>query len=121
MTGLVAIGECMVEIPPAGDGLHRLGSAGDAFNGAFLVARLRGALVPRDVVTRLQELGGSRPWVQTSSSSSAKSGAERLVAQLQAGAWPTGTIQPAGARCGDPGVAHVAAAEGDVGDERIGQ
>lgn len=35
MSPLVVIGECMVEISPAGSGLHRLGYAGDTFNAAW--------------------------------------------------------------------------------------
>ena len=37
---LVAIGECMVEIAPAGGGLHRMGYAGDSFNTAWYARRL---------------------------------------------------------------------------------
>ena len=35
MSGLVVIGECMVEISPAEGGLHRVGYAGDTFNAAW--------------------------------------------------------------------------------------
>ncbi len=37
---LLAIGECMVEIAPAGGGLHRMGHAGDSFNTAWYARRL---------------------------------------------------------------------------------
>ena len=36
---LLAIGECMVEIAPAGGGLHRMGHAGDTFNAAWYARR----------------------------------------------------------------------------------
>ena len=36
---LLAIGECMVEIAPAGGGLHRMGYAGDTFNAAWYARR----------------------------------------------------------------------------------
>lgn len=37
----VAIGECMVELAPAGEGLFRQGFAGDTFNTAWYLKRLR--------------------------------------------------------------------------------
>ena len=37
---LLAIGECMVEVAPAGGGLHRMGYAGDTFNAAWYARRL---------------------------------------------------------------------------------
>lgn len=42
MTGgsFLAIGECMVELAPAGDGLLRMGYAGDTFNTAWYARRL---------------------------------------------------------------------------------
>ena len=36
----MAIGECMVEVAPAGGGLHRMGYAGDTFNAAWYARRL---------------------------------------------------------------------------------
>ncbi|TNF22251.1 MAG: sugar kinase [Rhodobacteraceae bacterium] len=40
MPGFLALGECMVEIAPAGDGLSRVGFAGDTFNTAWYARRL---------------------------------------------------------------------------------
>jgi 2-dehydro-3-deoxygluconokinase len=37
---VVALGECMVELAPAGEGLYRLGFAGDTFNTAWYLRRL---------------------------------------------------------------------------------
>ena len=38
---VVCIGECMVELAPAGDGLLRQGFAGDSFNTAWYLRQLR--------------------------------------------------------------------------------
>ena len=38
---VVCVGECMVELAPAGDGLLRQGFAGDTFNTAWYLKRLR--------------------------------------------------------------------------------
>lgn len=40
MTRIVAIGECMVEMAPAGNGLFAMGFAGDTFNTAWYMRRL---------------------------------------------------------------------------------
>ncbi|MEO0429318.1 MAG: sugar kinase [Pseudomonadota bacterium] len=40
MKSFLAIGECMVEMAPAGDGLFRMGYAGDTFNTAWYARRL---------------------------------------------------------------------------------
>ena len=45
MTRIVSIGECMVELAPAGDGHFALGYAGDTFNTAWYLRRLQ----PTDV------------------------------------------------------------------------
>ncbi|WP_103256516.1 sugar kinase [Tabrizicola aquatica] len=45
MTRIVSIGECMVELAPAGDGHFALGYAGDTFNTAWYLRRL----LPADV------------------------------------------------------------------------
>jgi len=37
---VVCIGECMLEVAPQGDGLYRLGHAGDTFNAAWYLRRL---------------------------------------------------------------------------------
>jgi 2-dehydro-3-deoxygluconokinase len=37
---MLSIGECMIEIAPAGNGLHRVGYAGDTFNTAWYARRL---------------------------------------------------------------------------------
>jgi len=37
---LLCVGECMIEIAPAGDGLHRVGYAGDTFNTAWYARKL---------------------------------------------------------------------------------
>ncbi|MCB1389109.1 MAG: sugar kinase, partial [Rhodobacteraceae bacterium] len=42
MMRLLAIGECMLELAPAGDGLFRAGFAGDTFNTAWYARRLAG-------------------------------------------------------------------------------
>ncbi len=44
-----AIGECMIELAPAGDGLYRRGFAGDTFNTAWTV---RGLTAPEAVAVR---------------------------------------------------------------------
>ena len=36
---IVCVGECMVELAPAGDGLYRRGFAGDTFNTAWYLRR----------------------------------------------------------------------------------
>ena len=41
MTRIVFVGECMVEVAPSHDGLHRVSYAGDTFNMAWYLARLR--------------------------------------------------------------------------------
>lgn len=51
---VVAIGECMVELAPAGDGLFALGYAGDTFNTAWY---LRHLLPPAAVVSYLSAVG----------------------------------------------------------------
>ncbi|TCO71230.1 sugar kinase [Rhodovulum euryhalinum] len=40
MGSLIALGECMVELSPAGEGLYRRGFAGDTFNTAWYARRL---------------------------------------------------------------------------------
>ena len=40
MGRFLSVGECMVEVAPAGDGLFRVGHAGDAFNAAWYARRL---------------------------------------------------------------------------------
>ncbi|MGI3777198.1 MAG: sugar kinase [Janthinobacterium lividum] len=51
---LVVIGECMVEVSPAGGGLHRLGYAGDTFNAAWASRLL---LPPERAVRYVTTLG----------------------------------------------------------------
>ncbi|MCB2137295.1 MAG: sugar kinase [Rhodobacteraceae bacterium] len=48
---VLAIGECMVELAPAGSGLFRQGFAGDTFNMAWYLRRLLPADWPVDYVT----------------------------------------------------------------------
>ncbi len=43
MTRLLAIGECMIELAPTGDGTFGMGFAGDTFNTAWYARRLAGA------------------------------------------------------------------------------
>jgi 2-dehydro-3-deoxygluconokinase len=40
MAKITVLGECMVELSPEGEGLHRMGYAGDTFNTAVYMARL---------------------------------------------------------------------------------
>jgi 2-dehydro-3-deoxygluconokinase len=40
MARITVLGECMVELSPEGEGLHRMGFAGDTFNTAVYLARL---------------------------------------------------------------------------------
>jgi len=42
MARITVLGECMVELSPEGEGLHRMGFAGDTFNAAYLSSRLAG-------------------------------------------------------------------------------
>jgi 2-dehydro-3-deoxygluconokinase len=51
---IIAIGECMVELAPAGDGLFAMGYAGDTFNTAWYLRRL---LPAADAVSYLTAVG----------------------------------------------------------------
>jgi len=44
MARITVLGECMVELSPEGEGLHRMGFAGDTFNTAVYMARLGDAV-----------------------------------------------------------------------------
>jgi 2-dehydro-3-deoxygluconokinase len=44
MANITVLGECMVELSPEGEGLHRMGFAGDTFNTAVYMARLGDAV-----------------------------------------------------------------------------
>jgi 2-dehydro-3-deoxygluconokinase len=44
MAKITVLGECMVELSPEGEGLHRMGFAGDTFNTAVYMARLGDAV-----------------------------------------------------------------------------
>lgn len=44
MARITVLGECMVELSPEGEGLHRMGYAGDTFNTAVYLARLGDAV-----------------------------------------------------------------------------
>ncbi|MCB9994607.1 MAG: sugar kinase [Hyphomicrobiaceae bacterium] len=52
-TKVVAVGEAMIEMSPTGDGLFRLGFAGDTFNTLWQVAQLVGDRGRAGMVTRL--------------------------------------------------------------------
>ena len=45
MGRFLAIGECMIELSPRGDGLYAQGFAGDTFNTAWYARRLAPATV----------------------------------------------------------------------------
>lgn len=50
---VVGVGEAMVELSPAGDGLYRLGFAGDTFNTVWHMAQLLGRGASAGFVTRI--------------------------------------------------------------------
>jgi len=58
MNRFLAIGECMIEMSVAGDGLYRMGFAGDTFNTAWYLRRL---LPPGVEVAYLSAVGDDAP------------------------------------------------------------
>lgn len=68
LSRIVGVGEAMVELSPAGEGLYQLGFAGDTFNTVWHMsqllgdrastASLPGARAPKDLVRAL----GTRPF-----------------------------------------------------------
>jgi len=52
-SGVLAIGECMVEMAPAGDGHYAMGFAGDTFNTAWYLRRQMPATVPVRYLTAI--------------------------------------------------------------------
>ena len=59
-----AVGEAMVEMAPAGDGLYRRDFAGDTFNTAWHMAQLLGGVIPVGYVTRVGTDGLSEQFVE---------------------------------------------------------
>ena len=57
MARITVLGECMVELSPEGEGLHRMGFAGDTFNTAVYLARQGDAVLAYPCAPKQLPLG----------------------------------------------------------------
>lgn len=97
LPSVACIGECMVELAPAGDGLYRQGFAGDSYNTAYYLRQLLGS---RAHVSYITALGDDRL-------------SQRMLAQFQSGGLDTRLISILAGR--SPGLYMV---ENDDSGER---
>ncbi len=78
MAKITVLGECMVELSPEGEGLHRMGFAGDTFNTAVYLARLG------DAVAYCTALGQGDPFSEGALAAMRREGLDtRLVREVE--------------------------------------